>query len=209
MHAVSSSRRRLQEAAGPAARRPPAGLGALALQARGAARVRAEGGGGQAELRECLELQAGATPTEIRAASGAKGRCGWLPIHQAMIEDKGVGLVRGLLDGGGAEQLRAKDGNGWLPIHRAAAHSKSAEVVALLLDKGGAEQLRAKDGGGELPIHHAARYSSSAEVVALLLERGGAGQRRAKDNYGRTPLAVAELHRHPEAIRALLRSPAA
>jgi hypothetical protein len=134
-----------------------------------------------------------------------------------MAEGEGMGLVRRLLDEGGAEQLRAKDNSGELPIHRAARDSSSAEVVALLLERGGAEQLRAKDNSGELPIHLAARDSSSAEVVALLASalgtrgvwavRSGPWQLSAKNRQGRTPLAVAELQHRPEAIQALLRPP--
>ena len=97
---------------------------------------------------------------------------------------------------------------GELPIHLAVQYSRSAEVVALLLERGGVEQLRAEDINGGLPIHYAAAFSRSAEVVALLV-RSGAWQVAAKSRYGRTPLALAEQRSRLEAIKALLRPPAA
>jgi hypothetical protein len=160
-------------------------------------------GGGRAGLLEFLGLWTGATVKAIRATISTNNRHGRPSIHRALAEGKGVGLVRGLLDEGGAEQLRAKDSNGLLPIHYAAEFS-SVEVVALLLERGGAEPLRAEDRSGWLPIHSAAAFSDSAEVVALLV-RSGLWQLAAKNPDGRTPLALAKHNRRPEAIRALLR----
>ena len=125
-------------------------------------------GGGKAQLLEFLRLRAGATPKAVRAATRAKDGTGWLPIHRALLNDKGAGLVRGLLDAGGAEQLRAKDGNGRLPIHAAAMSSSSAEVVALLLERGGVEQLRAKDINGYTPLALAEQYGRPEAIRALL-----------------------------------------
>jgi ankyrin repeat protein len=120
------------------------------------------------ELLEFLRLRAGATPKAIRAAISAKGEYWRLPIHSALREDKGVGLVRGLLDEGGAEQLRAKSSAGGLPIHQAAMYSSSAEVVVLLLERGGAGQLRVKTNYGDTPLALAEEYRRPEAIRALL-----------------------------------------
>jgi hypothetical protein len=125
-------------------------------------------GGGRAELLEFLGLRAGATPKAVRAAISDKDGYGRLPIHRAMFEGQGLGLVRGLLEWGGAEQLRAKDGHGWLPIHHAAQSSRSAEVVALLVRSGPWQLAAGIRRGGHTPLALAKQSRRPEAIMALL-----------------------------------------
>jgi hypothetical protein len=54
-------------------------------------------------MLDFLGLQVGATPKAIRAKGPFYYGYGDLPIPRALAEGKGVGLVRRLLDAGGAE----------------------------------------------------------------------------------------------------------
>jgi hypothetical protein len=126
--------------------------------------------GGLAGVLEVLGLRTGATPTAIRAAISAKDGDGYPPIHRALLENKGVGLVWGLLERGGAKQLRAKYSYGWLPIHYAALYSDNAEVVTLLLERGGLGQLRAKDIHGYTPLDLADENDRPEAIIDRLID---------------------------------------
>jgi hypothetical protein len=140
-------------------------------------------GGGRAEMLEYLGLPAGAPQKAIRTAINTRGATGRLPIHRAMYVGKGAGLMQ--------------------QVH----------PTLVLLDEGGAKQYdihwcgpRTDPAGCRSTTP---RGTAAARRWSRCCWRSGPWQLQAENGSGRTPLAVAEQIVRPEAIRALLRPPAA
>ena len=111
------------------------------------------------------------------------------------------GIIRLLLDKGGASIDTKDTRDGQTPLSWAAQYGKEG-AVKLLLGRGGVNR-ESRDNTGRTPLSYAAE-SGGERVVKLLLESEGVNPER-QDDDGRTPLShAASARQGQEAVKLLL-----
>lgn len=134
-------------------------------------------------------LEKGAKPNTL-------GRAGLTPLIWAGIEKADKGFLR-LLDAGGDPNIISSNGTSGTFV---AAGFIDTQVLARVLKAGGKPDIQGP--GGMTPIMYAAQQGLASNIT-LLVEAGHANV-NAQDALGLTALHYAVLHRHKEAVAALV-----
>jgi len=98
-----------------------------------------------------------------------------------------MGVIRRIIEVGGAEVVRASDEHGCIPLHEA-CFKGNLEVVTLLCDEGGDDSVRHVSKWGTTPLHSACFGNCPVKVVKLLIDRGGPAALKQTNNLGNSPL---------------------
>ena len=127
---------------------------------------------------------------------------GLTALHWAVRTNESQ-IVRTLLNGGAAVNIKTSNLDGFTPLHIAAYRGNNT-MVTLLLDNGA--DINARNSVGDTPLHTAAGLDQIRVVITMLDYNAS---KFAKNSFGKTPADVAPrnsrsqlLLRRPQAISA-------